>query len=160
MSSAFFVIGGTKMTCDIRYQKSALNAYTRAAQTVNAQSVVVFNNNAPFTGCSISHAAGGGTISLNKPGIYLVEFNADASTVATAGGSISMQLTNNGVLVPSAEATATTTVNTAVVNLKFATIVQVLNSCNCVNNDVDLTIINNGVQANLTNANIVVVKLA
>lgn len=148
------------MTCDKRYQKSALNAYTRAAQTVNAQSVVVFNNNAPFTGCSISHTAGGGTISLNKPGIYLVEFNADASTVATAGGSISMQLTNNGVLVPSAEATATTTVNTAVVNLKFATIVQVLNSCNCVNNDVDLTIINNGVQANLTNANVVVVKLA
>lgn len=58
------------------------------------------------------------------------------------------------------EATATVTVNTAIVNLKFATIVQVLNSCNCVKNDVDLTVINNGVQANLTNANIVVVKLA
>lgn len=36
------------MTCDKRYQKSALNAYTRAEQTVNAQSVVVFNNNAPL----------------------------------------------------------------------------------------------------------------
>lgn len=160
MSSVFFVIGGTKMTCDIRYQKSALNAFTRASQTVNAQSVVVFNNNSPFTGCSISHAAGGGTVSLNKPGIYLVEFNADASSVDTAGGTLTMQLTNNGVLVPSAEATATVTVNTAIVNLKFATIVQVLNSCNCVKNDVDLTVINNGVQANLTNANIVVVKLA
>lgn len=160
MSSAFFVIGGTKMTCDIRYQKSALNAFTRASQTVNAQSVVVFNNNAPFTGCSISHAAGGGTVSLNKSGIYLVEFNADASSVATAGGTLTMQLTNNGVLVPSAEATATVAENTAIVNLKFATIVQVLNSCNCINNDVDLTVINNGIQASLTNANIVVVKLA
>jgi hypothetical protein len=99
-------------------------------------------------------------VSLNKPGIYLVEFNADASSVDTAGGTLTMQLTNNGVLVPSAEATATVTVNTAIVNLKFATIVQVLNSCNCVKNDVDLTVINNGVQANLTNANIVVVKLA
>lgn len=148
------------MTCDIRYQKSALNAFTRASQTVNAQSVVVFNNNAPFTGCSISHAAGGGTVSLNKPGIYLVEFNADASSVATAGGTLTMQLTNNGVLVPSAEATATVAENTAIVNLKFATIVQVLNSCNCINNDVDLTVINNGIQASLTNANIVVVKLA
>lgn len=148
------------MTCDPRYQKSVLNAYTNSVQSVIAQGSVLFNNNNPLTGCSIAHASGSSSVQLRKPGIYLINFNADASTTATAGGTITLQLSNNGVIVPGASSTATTTSNTAIVTVSFSTIIRVLRSCDCVNNQTNLTVINTGSAVSLSNANIVVVKLA
>ena len=148
------------MSCDKRYQKSTLNAYTNSAQTVVAEGVVNFNNNNPLTGCSVCHAAGSSTVQIVKPGLYLVTVNADAATTATAGGTITLQLFNNGILVPGATATETTTADTSIVSLAFSTIIRVLNSCSCVNNQTNLTVVNTGVEVTLSNANVVVVKLA
>lgn len=148
------------MTCDPRYQKSTLSAYTNSVQSVIAQGSVLFNNNDVLTGCSISHAAGSSTIQLNKAGLYLIEFNADASTTATSGGTITLQLFKNGVIVPGAESTSTATSNTAVNTLSFSKVIQVLNSCNCVNNQTNITVVNTNSAISMSNANIVVVKLA
>lgn len=65
------------MTTNRNYQKSTLNAFTTASQTLLAGNNVTFANNGVLTGCSISHAAGTSTIVLGKPGLYYVSFEAD-----------------------------------------------------------------------------------
>lgn len=148
------------MTCDPRYQKSVLDAYTNSTQTAIAQGNIIFNNNNVLTGCSISHAAGSGSIQINKPGLYLVEFNIDASTTSTSGGTITLQLYNNGVLIPGAETTSTVTSNTQINTMNFSKVIQVLGSCGCVNNQANLTVANINSEITYSNTNIDVIKLA
>ena len=48
---------------------------------------------------------------------------------------------------------------TSMRNLSFTTVIEVLNSCNCIDNSALLTIINEGVSAIFSNANLTIIKL-
>ena len=106
--------------------------------TLNATGLAVaqdealrFDNNNVMTGCTATHAPGTTTVALNKPGFYMVHFNAYGASSAA----------------------------TDLANLAFSTIVQVRPSCCYADNTVRLTFINEGVAALYNLFNVVVTKL-
>lgn len=139
------------------YQKSALDAVTVPSQTLAADGYVDFETNRVCTGCSVQHVAGSNTVNLINHGLYAVSVNADI--VPTAADPITLQLLNNGTVVPGAEATITGVAGDTA-HVAFTTLIRVLKSCPCVidnraNLQVQLT-----AAGTVTNANIVAVKLA
>ena len=133
-----------------------INSYTSTLQTILTNALINFNINAVKTGCTITHAEGTPTFSLNRPGLYYVTFNADA--LPTAAGDLVAQLRSNNELVPGAIATTTGT-TTSTESLSFSRIIQVKPSCCSIDNSINLTVINSGVGATYSNANIVITKL-
>ena len=144
------------MTTAKQYQKSLLNAYSNT-QTVGADNNIIFNEINILNGCSINFNAGSGTITLAKPGIYLVTLDANISDV-TAAGVVTAQINRNGVQIPGAIVNVTAAVDTNY-PLSISTLVKVLPSCCAVDNVTNITIANTGVEATYSNANITVVKL-
>ena len=133
-----------------------INSYTSTSQTILTNALINFNINAVKTGCTVTHAEGTPTFSLNRPGLYYVAFNADA--LPTAAGDLVAQLRSNNELVPGAIATTTGT-TTSTANLFFSRVIQVKPSCCSIDNSVNLSVINSGVGATYSNANIVITKL-
>ena len=133
-----------------------ISSYTSTSQTLLTNALINFNINAVETGCTVTHAEGTPTFSLNRPGLYYVAFNADA--LPTAAGDLVVQLRSNNELVPSAIATTTGT-TTSTENLSFSRIIQVKPSCCSIDNSVNLSVINSGIGATYSNANIVITKL-
>lgn len=135
-----------------------LDTYTNSDQTIVTGAPLAFNTNRILTGCTATHAAGSASISLNKPGIYMVHFNGDAAESGTAG-DITVQLFVNGVLYPGAEATETSSAITDIANLDFETLVRVTKDCCTCGNSVSLTFVDTGVGAVFSNVEVVVTKL-
>ena len=133
-----------------------INSYTSTSQTILTNALIDFDINAVKTGCTVTHAEGTPIFSLNRPGLYYVAFNADA--LPTAAGDLVAQLRSNNELVPGAIATTTGT-TTSTENLFFSRVIQVKPSCCSIDNSVNLTVINSGVGATYSNANIVITKL-
>ena len=146
------------MACNRKYQKSTLTAYT-VPSTAEAVGAILAFANRQLTGCSIDFTAGGTTVVLDKPGLYLVEFNATVANQGTTG-NITAQLRKNGVDVPGATATTASASTTDLRTVTFTQIIEVNPSCCAINNDANLTVVNTGVAANYSNFNINVVKLA
>ena len=115
-----------------------------------------FTTDRILTGCTATRD--GQTFQLNKPGYYYVTFNAVAAATTTVG-ELTVELYNNGVAVPGAEASYTTTTAGDNSNYAFSTIIRVLPSCCAVNNTARLTVVNTGVDATYTNVNINITKL-
>ena len=133
-----------------------LNAVNTATQAVVANGFIVYTATNVKQGCGISYNDGSNTISLKGNGIYLVEVNADV--IPTNAGLISMQLLKNNVVVPAAKATVTG-VASSTSSLSFSTLIKVPCSCNCVDNTANLQVQLTAL-ANVTNASIVVVRIA
>lgn len=133
-----------------------LNAVNTATQAVVANGFIAYTATNVKQGCGIKFNDGSNTISLKGNGIYLVEVNADV--VPTNAGLISMQLLKNNVVVPAAKATVTG-VASSTSSLSFSTLIKVPCSCNCVDNTANLQVQLTAL-ANVTNASIVVVRIA
>lgn len=133
-----------------------LNAVNTATQAVVENGFIVYTATNVKQGCGIRYNDGSNTISLKGNGIYLVEVNADV--VPTNAGLISMQLLKNNVVVPAAKATVTG-VASSTSSLSFSTLIKVPCSCNCVDNTANLQVQLTAL-ANVTNASIVVVRIA
>ena len=133
-----------------------LNAVNTATQAVVANGFIAYTATNVKQGCGIRFNDGSNTISLKGNGIYLVEVNADV--VPTNAGLISMQLLKNNVVVPAAKATVTG-VASSTSSLSFSTLIKVPCSCNCVDNTANLQVQLTAL-ANVTNASIVVVRIA
>lgn len=133
-----------------------LSSYNNTAQDVAINGLLTFTTDRILTGCTATR--NGQTFQLNKPGYYYVTFNADGAAT-TAVGDIVVTLQNNGVIVPGAIATFTTTVVGDTANLAFSTIIRVPPSCCAVDNTANLTLVNTGVAATFTNVNINITKL-
>ena len=133
-----------------------LNAVNTATQAVVENGFIVYTATNVKQGCGIRFNDGSNTISLKGNGIYLVEVNADV--VPTNAGLISMQLLKNNVVVPAAKATVTG-VASSTSSLSFSTLIKVPCSCNCVDNTANLQVQLTAL-ANVTNASIVVVRIA
>ena len=133
-----------------------ISSYNTTTQDVLTNGVITFTTDRILTGCTATR--NGQTFQLNKPGYYYVTFNAVASATDTVG-LLTVELQNNGVVVPGAEASRTTTVAGNVSNYAFSTIVRVPPSCCAVGNTARLTVVNTGVDATYTNVNINITKL-
>ena len=133
-----------------------LNAVNTATQAVVANGFIAYTATNVKQGCGISYNDGSNTISLKGNGIYLVEVNADV--VPTNAELITMQLLKNNVVVPAAKATVTG-VASSTSSLSFSTLIKVPCSCNCVDNTANLQVQLTAL-ANVTNASIVVVRIA
>lgn len=135
-----------------------ISSYNSATQDVLTDGLLAFSTNRILTGCTVTHNENSTTFRLNKPGYYYVSFNGTAATAETAG-VITVELQNNGVSVPGAEASSYSAAATNIVNLAFSTIVKVPPGCGCVDNSVALTFLNAGVEANYENVNVNITKL-
>ena len=131
-----------------------------------SQNITVLQNTAiPFNSTSIRKGCTAvktdvNTIELNKSGIYMVSFDAVAST-STTSGNIVVQMSKNGTLEPQAITATTSTGTTDIESLSFVTLVQVSedNSCNCCDSPVILKFLNTGIGAIYVQANVVVTKI-
>ena len=133
-----------------------LNAVNTATQAVVANGFIAYTATNVKQGCGIKFNDGSNTISLKGNGIYLVEVNADV--VPTNAELITMQLLKNNVVVPAAKATVTG-VASSTSSLSFSTLIKVPCSCDCVDNTANLQVQLTAL-ANVTNASIVVVRIA
>ena len=133
-----------------------ISSYNNTSQDVAINGLLTFTTDRILTGCTATR--NGQTFQLNKPGYYYVTFNADGAAT-TAVGDIVVVLQDNGVAVPGAIATFTTTVADDATNLAFSTIIRVPPSCCAVDNTANLTLVNTGVAATYTNVNINITKL-
>jgi hypothetical protein len=133
-----------------------ISSYNNTSQDVAINGLLTFTTDRILTGCTATR--NGQTFQLNKPGYYYVTFNADGAAT-TAVGDIVVVLQNNGVAVPGAIATFTTTVADDATNLAFSTIIRVPPSCCAVDNTANLTLVNTGVATTYTNVNINITKL-
>ena len=133
-----------------------LNAVNTATQAVVENGFIAYTATNVKQGCGIKFNDGSNTISLKGNGIYLVEVNADV--VPTNAELITMQLLKNNVVVPAAKATVTG-VASSTSSLSFSTLIKVPCSCNCVDNTANLQVQLTAL-ANVTNASIVVVRIA
>jgi hypothetical protein len=133
-----------------------ISSYNNTTQAVAVDGLLAFTTDRILTGCTVTR--NGQTFQLNKPGYYYITFNADGAAT-TAVGDIVVVLQNNGVAVPGAIATFTTTVADDATNLAFSTIIRVPPSCCAVDNTANLTLVNTGVAATYTNVNINITKL-
>ena len=133
-----------------------ISSYNNTSQEVAINGLLTFTTDRILTGCTATR--NGQTFQLNKPGYYYVTFNADGAAT-TAVGDIVVILQNNGIAVPGAIATFTTTVADDATNLAFSTIIRVPPSCCAVDNTANLTLVNTGVAVTYTNVNINITKL-
>lgn len=150
-------IGGMDMEND-KYKKSSLDAVTVAAQTFtdDAGGVIEFNQNNVLTGSSIFHF-NGTNVRLLKAGLYLV--SVDADVLATAAGDVTLQLLNNGVAVPGAQATITAAAADTE-HVSFTALVTVPLTCCGYNATTENLTVSISAASTVTNAHIVVAKLA
>ena len=133
-----------------------ISSYNNTTQTVAANGLLTFTTDRILTGCTATRD--GSTFQLNKPGYYYVTFNASGAATSEVG-DIVVALVNNGVAVPGATVTVSPTVINSTRNFAFSTIIKVPPSCCAIDNTANLTIVNTGVAATFTNANINITKL-
>ena len=141
-----------------KYKKSSLDAVTIGAQVFAAATggILEFNQHNVWTGRSIFHT-GGANVRLLKAGLYFV--SVDADILATAAGPVTVQLLNNGVAVPGAQATFTAVAATTA-HVSFNALIHIpLSCCNYAATTGNLTV-SISVPSTVTNAHIVVAKLA
>ena len=133
-----------------------ISSYNTTSQAIATNGLLDFTTDRILTGCTATR--NGQTFQLNKPGYYYVTFNAVAAATTTVG-ELTVELYNNGVAVPGAEASYTTTTAGDNANYAFSTIIRVPPSCCVVDNTARLTVVNTGVDATYTNVNINITKL-
>lgn len=120
-----------------------ISAVNVAAQTVAANSPVVFGSNRICTGCSARHEPGSGIVVLTKPGIYQVSYNINTS-IPTGGtvGPITMALQQNGEMISGTRTIFTPAAVGTIGNQSASTLVKVYPGC-CVS----ISLANMGTQA-------------
>lgn len=152
------------MACNSCYQKSTLSASTSTSATIAAAAVVPFNTVNMRTGASISFNAGNTAINIVKPGLYLVSFDASVAVSGATAASLSFQINRANVAINGAEATYTSSATTDIGSISITTLVRVNEVCPASSagvSSIPISVVNtSAVSADMSNANITVVKLA
>lgn len=134
-------------------------SYSITPQDLTVNEDLVFTVDEIKTGCTVTHAAGTTTFVFNKPGYYYVTFNGVASATAAATDPIAAELYNGAVAIPGALSSALSAAIDTPVSLSISTIIQVRPNCPAIDNTVNLTVKNVGIEANYTNATLTITKL-
>ena len=120
------------------------------AQSVTAGDYLVFDTTNLCRGFAIHHIDGSNNIHISHKGVYIVTFNADV--VPVGAGEITIALEVNGVPVNSATFTGVAGIGE---NIAFAYPINILKSCECVDNRANLKL-SISADATVTNAHIMV----
>lgn len=141
-----------------------INSYTNVNTTVEVNGLLPFdfNSSINYAHCScrgVSHIAGTPTFTITNPGRYLIIFNGTGANNTATTGEITVSLLKNGVVIPGATASETSADLTDVRTVGFSTVIEVLNSCNCVNNQANLVFQNTGVETIFSNYNVAIVPV-
>lgn len=104
-------------------------------QTVTAGDYLVFDTTNLKRGFAIHHVDGSNNVHIGEKGIYIATFNADV--IPTGAGEITVTLENNGVPVNSATFTGVAGIGE---NIAFSYPINVMRSCDCVDNRANLKI--------------------
>lgn len=134
-------------------------SYSIIPQTLVTNDDLEFTIDAVKTGCTVTHAEGATTFSFNKPGFYYVTFNGVASATAAATDPIVVEMYNGATAIAGALTSELSAAVDTPVALSMSTIVQVRPCCPAIDNRVQLTIKNTGIEAEFTNAALVITKL-
>jgi hypothetical protein len=134
-------------------------SYTSTPQTVGVNENLEFDIDRIKTGCTVTHAAGTPTFTLNKPGFYYIAFTGTASATAAATDPITVQFYDGINAIGGATASALSAAADTPVNISITTIIQVRPSCPSIDNTVSLTIQNTGIEAIYTDAALAITKL-
>lgn len=133
-----------------------ISTYTSISQAVAADGTLNFDTTRVLTGCTVKHADGTPTFTLTRPGYYFVTFDGVVTT--DAAGTVTVELLNGANSVPGAIA-STALAADGIATLNFSTIVRVLPSCPAIDNTTKLSVLNSGIGATFTSANINITKL-
>lgn len=139
-------------------RKSSLQVYNNASQTVEQTGLVSFPTVGTKTGCSIKNLTNT-TVELAPGGLYQVIVQVTGAQSTTTGDLI-IQLFRNGIAVPQALASVTSSAATDIETIGFSCLLLVNPSCCAVDNTTILTVVNTGVAATYSNASLTVVRLA
>jgi hypothetical protein len=134
-------------------------SYSITPRTLAADLDIIFAVNEVNTGCTVTHVAGTPTFTFNKPGYYYVTFNGVASATAAATDPIVVEMYDGAIAIPGALSSALSAAADTPVALSMSTIIQVRPNCPAIDNTVNLTVRNVGIEANYTNAAITITKL-
>lgn len=137
---------------------------------------IVFNNEAIQTGSSVTANIPTSVISLNRPGIYSVEFDAvvasntappaaqangvDAYALPAPEGVSGVVMTRNNVEVEQAFSGESSATSEDVVAIGFKTLVRVFQSCRCIDNSTTIAFKVVGQNTLVYHANVVVTKIS
>lgn len=128
--------------------------YLPTAQTVATGQAI------PFIGTgNCCQQWANGSITIAKPGRYLVQVNASGAATATTSTAQQIQLYVNGTAAPGVLSSATSTGSDDSVQLSFSAIVEVGRSCACVNNKKTLQVISTGNAFLYSSAQVVITKV-
>jgi hypothetical protein len=133
-----------------------INSYSTLSQAVAVDGILNFDTTRVLTGCTVKHVDGTPTFTLTRPGYYFVTF--DGVVTSDAAGTVTVELLNGADSVPGAIA-STALVADGIATLNFSTIVRVLPSCPAIDNTTKLSVLNSGIGATFTSANINITKL-
>lgn len=124
---------------------------------VGSTATIPFNNTNLVKGNTAVLSAPG-SIQLNKRGVYIVE--CDASVTPSVAGTVSIQMSRDGILQPQAQSSVTGTAD-EISTLGFHTLVPVRedNSCCCYSSPVTLQVLNTGVASTFNNISVTVTKI-
>jgi PKD repeat protein len=134
-------------------------SYSITPRTLAAGLDIIFAVNEVKTGCTVTHVAGTPTFTFNKPGYYYVTFNGIASATEAATDPIVVEMYDGATAIPGALSSALSAAADTPVALSMSTIIQVRPNCPAIDNTVNLTVRNVGIEANYTNAAITITKL-
>ena len=134
-------------------------SYSITPRTLATDLDIIFAVNEVNTGCTVTHVAGTPTFTFNKPGSYYVTFNGVASATAAATDPIVVEMYDGATAIPGALSSALSAAADTPVALSMSTIIQVRPNCPAIDNTVNLTVRNVGIEANYTNAAITITKL-
>lgn len=139
-----------------------LQMYTEVSggRNVEEDSAIVFDNKVVQTGCTVTANAPSNTITLHRPGFYKVDFNAVVSNDEASTELIGIIMESNGVEVPEAQTSATSSSTTGVEAVSLSTLVRVRPNCCAVDNTARLQFKVTGSNALVYFANVVVTKIA
>lgn len=98
------------------------------------------------------------SITLNKPGYYLV--SVDVNIIAGAAGNVSIQLYDESTPIVTASASNIALEN-SIYNLSFSKIIRVLPNCNAIQTNAPkvLSVYNVGVEGTIASSNISIIKI-
>lgn len=134
-----------------------ISTFNSTTQTVEVGGAYEFDTNRIATGCTVGHTPGSSTFTLTKPGYYYVTFNTVFTTADT--GVATVELRNDGTVVPSAIGSETVTTAGDVKSISFSTIIRVLPSCCAIDNTATLIFVATGIELTASAASVSITKL-
>lgn len=136
-----------------------LYSETQVGKLVLNNQDIVFDNKVEQTGCTSTANVPTNTITLNKAGFYIVNFNEIVSNDDYVNEFLNITMQNNGVDAYSAHAGATSSSTSDIENIEFTTLVRVRPNCCAVGNTTRLQFNVTGFNVLVYFANVVVTKI-